>query len=558
LGMTRRTMIAAATAASMLSARRDARAAAPAAIGGWQRNSLYVPVADGLRIAVDVFLPADGSGPVAGRFPVLLTITQYRRAFINDKGEPSYAAGSLLPLVKEGYAIVVADTIGKGASFGSRRGPWCEEEANMAHDLVEWCAQQAWSSGKVGMFGPSYLAGIQYAAAWKKPRGLAAIVPPIVPFDNFDNYCGLIPPRGPFYEIGNAESDLKTLPVDADSNRVLLQAAVAQHAANKSTGPMPFRDSLSPFLGVNYYREVSPCEHIKAIEASGVAIHHIGYWGNWLINGSVLGFWNFGNPGKLTLLSQSAGIMGGTAYVAEHKRWFDYWLKGIDNGVMREPRVRYSVANGDPAQLNTSDTWPPKGIKEFRLYLASGVLDRSVPARTLTDARAVDYDVTMANRIDKGLVYVSAPFETELLIVGHATMRLWASSSATDGDFIAYLQDVAPDGSARDIADGRLRASLRALHSPPYKTNGLPWHRAYAKDFQPLKPGQPSELQFDLLPTAWLVKPGHRLRLIVSNSIPANSQGADLFNLTPRLAPVPEVAVHSVPGRASYLSLPVA
>jgi predicted acyl esterase len=349
--------------------------------------------------------------------------------------------------------------------------------------------------------------------------------------------------------------ELKTLPVDGDEDRSLLKAAVAQHAGNKSTGPAPFRDSSSPVLGVNYFREVNPCDHLKALEALGVAIHHIGYWNNWLIKGSIMGYWICRNPGKLTLLPLSA--IGKPEFAAEHRRWFDYWLKGIDNGVMREPRVRYTIANGDASKLNNSDSWPPKGARELKLHLASGALDHAAPTSATVDTRTVDYDVSMSNRADKGLVYLSAAFDDGLLIVGHPTVRLWVSSTAPDGDFIVYLQDVAPDGDARDITDGRLRASLRALHSPPYQTDGLPWHRSNARDVLPLRPGRPAELWFEMLPTAWQIEPGHRLRIIVTNSIPAKSNGVDLFNETPRLTPAPIVTIHSAPRLRSLLSMPV-
>jgi predicted acyl esterase len=245
-------------------------------------------------------------------------------------------------------------------------------------------------------------------------------------------------------------------------------------------------------------------------------------------------------------------------WVAEHRRWFDHWLKGIDNGVMREPHVRYTVANGDPTAFTSSATWPPKGARTLELHLHQGSLQQTPPTDAAADTHAVDFDITVAERLSKGSAYVSPPFDDGLLITGHPTMRLWVSSTATDGDFIAYVQDVAPDGSAREITDGRLRASLRALHAPPYRNNGLPWHRAHAQDARPLQSGQPAELWFELQPIAWRLERGHRLRVLLTHAIPAKSNGADLFNETPRLTPAPVVTIHSSPQLRSLLSLPVA
>jgi uncharacterized protein len=264
----------------------------------WVRSSQYVTARDGTRLAVDICRPARDGKAVNTPYPVLLSITQYRRASRGTDGTLRYSAGTMLDLVKYGYVVVVADARGKGASFGTRRSPWSEEEARDAYDLIQWAAGQPWSTGKVGMFGSSYLAGIQYEAARLQPPALNAVVPAVVPFDNFDVYFGMIPPNGPFYDIGNVESDLQTEPVDGDEDRALLKAAVEEHRKNSYPGAMPFRDSISPKLGVDYYREINPSDHLPEIERSGVAIYHLGNWDNWLRKGSILGFANLKNRGS--------------------------------------------------------------------------------------------------------------------------------------------------------------------------------------------------------------------------------------------------------------------
>ena len=527
---------------------------------GWVRSSQYVTARDGTRLAVDIFRPAQNGTAVSTPYPVLLSITQYRRAVNGQDGSVRYSAGSMLELVRYGYVVVVADARGKGASFGTRRSPWSVEEARDAFDVIQWTAGQSWSTRKVGMFGASYLAGIQYAAASMRPPALKAIVPPVVPFDNYDVYFGMIPPNGPFYDVGNVDTDLQTLPVDGDNDKALLKAAVEEHRRNSYPSAMPFRDSISPTLGVNYYREINPIDHMQDIERSGVAIYHMGFWDNWLRKGSILGFVNLKNPGKLALLgTERPRQADGTAFNSqlEHLRWFDYWLKGVENGIAKEPPVFYSTVN-TPGGGRFSATWPLTGERRTNYYLGEGTLETNpASANGAKDTRVVEYEMSLDTRAEKGFVYAGAPLSTPLEVAGHPSVELWASCTATDGDFIVYLQDVSPDGSVLDVTDGRIRASNRALHQPTFNNLGLPWSRSYKEDALPLKPDEAVRMRFEMLPTSWLFQAGHRMRVLVTNSIPTKSFGIDLFNSTPRVTPAPTVTIVRDREHASLITLPV-
>ncbi len=158
----------------------------------WTRTSVYVPARDGTQLAVDIFRPKKGAQIESRALPVLLSITQYRRAARARDGTVRYAAADMLDLVKHGYVVIIADARGKGASFGTRRGPWSDEEARDAADLIQWAAKQPWSTGKVGMFGASYLGGIQLAAAREKPAALKAVIADLVVFDVFDAFMGMV------------------------------------------------------------------------------------------------------------------------------------------------------------------------------------------------------------------------------------------------------------------------------------------------------------------------------------------------------------------------------
>jgi predicted acyl esterase len=124
-------------------------------------------------------------------------------------------------------------------------------------------------------------------------------------------------------------------------------------------------------------------------------------------------------------------------------------------------------------------------------------------------------------------------------------MRVVTSS---DGDFIATIQDVAPDGAATSYnVQGRLRASLGKLQDAPYNNLGLPWHGFYQADVTPLAPGEPAELVFDILPISMIFKAGHSIRLVINF--------AD--RTTPKLDPAPKVTIYRDSIHSSHLTLPI-
>jgi predicted acyl esterase len=228
-------------------------------------------------------------------------------------------------------------------------------------------------------------------------------------------------------------------------------------------------------------------------------------------------------------------------------RFFDYWLKGIDNGVMDEPAVCY-YTYGAPAgtEWRTARQWPPSS-RPVRYYLGPQSLGVSAPdERDGRDEVDVDYGVTAQN----GLVYATDPLPADLELTGHPVIDLWVSSTATDGDFVATLEDLAPDGTAVSYhVHGQLRASHRALHQPPYDNLGLPYHRSHEQDAMPLVPGEPALLAFDLMPLSMVFKAGHRIRLNLTFAA---------GEATPRLTPAPRVTVHRDPVHASSIVLPLA
>ncbi|WP_439533539.1 CocE/NonD family hydrolase, partial [Polymorphobacter sp.] len=149
-----------------------------------------------------------------------------------------------------------------------------------------------------------------------------------------------------------------------------------------------------------------------------------------------------------------------------------------------------------------------------------------------------------------GLSYETAPFVDDVEITGHPVVKLRVASTATDGDFFAYLEEVGIDGKAVVRSHGRLRASHRKLGTAPFDTLGLPWHRSFREDYTPLEPGQPVSLEFDMLPTSTIVKKGMKLRLVIAGADPRQ-------RMDPPSGPAPIVTIMSGGVQASTLLLPV-
>lgn len=566
----------------------------------WVRSSQYLTMRDGMKLAIDIIRPAKEGKAAEEPLPVLFTHTRYRRAAIQDGKLRSYAdSPATQTLIKHGYVIAVADVRGSGASFGSWQGIWTEEETQDAYEIIEWLASQPWCDGNIGMVGGSYPGVTQLMAASTNPPHLKAIFPIVALFDIYAiGFHG-----GVFYEdFIRTWSELTKLldteriaaPVDEDEDEELLKAAIEEH---KSSRPLvdiflllKFRDSRDEFTGVNPFYEWHPAAFIKEINRSKIPMYIWGGWFDSFTKDCLLMFRNFKNPKKMVMGAWShsprdpeiAEEEFGIALI-EELRWFDYWLKGIDNGIMEEPSIRYQVMNGPKDnEWRTAESWPLLAQELTKYYFREGpsgsvksvndgILSAESPqSGSGQDDYAVDYTTTsgentrwdnavgggfsysdMTLNDEKGLTYTAAPLTKDLELTGHPVVYLWVSSTATDGDFFVYLEEVDQEGVSHYISEGTMRASHRALHKPYYDNLGLPFHRSHEKDVSELTPGVPAELVFDLQPTSNVFNAGNRIRITVTCTDKDNA-------LTPELSPPPTVSIYRNSNNSSYILLPVA
>lgn len=539
-------------------------------------SSQYIEMRDGVKLAIDICRPIDTvTGKVVEKpLPVLWMHTPYNRRFNGTKEKLTVEcyAGTAAKLIKYGYVVATVDFRGLYGSFGHNenynRGEWISAARTDAYDITEWLAVQPWSNGNIGMWGCSATGGSQMQAATTAPPHLKAMFPMSFEFDVYDFRVagGISSSWRPWKKpddglTAQRRRDAMAAPVDGDTNCTLLKQAIAEHEGTiENTGYIPFRDSYSTILtdenSKQWWIKSSPSNYLEQINASGIAMYMAVNWdeGN-TKPGPFLAINNFIVPRKLII---GPGVhcdwftsieMTGFDILIEELRFFDYWLKGIDNGIMGEDPVYYFTYNApEGREWQSAASWPLPEEDRVDFYLGEGSLSKTEPAEPGTDVTTISYDFRPNTTTKGALVYETETLSEDVQVTGHSTINLWVSSTATDGDFVATIQDVAPDGTLTSYnVQGQLRASMRKLAEPPYNTLGLPYHSCNEADVAPLVPGEPTELIFSILPISMVFKAGHKIQLAISFA----GRG------TPHLDPAPEVTIYRDTEHISYLTLPI-
>ncbi len=540
-------------------------------------SSQYVEVRDGTKLAVDLYRPKNEDGSVVeDPLPVVWMHTPYNRRYFESPGVTKGLSGETYPgfaarLIEYGYVVAIVDFRGLYASYGTNlgynRGEWVEAAHWDAYDITEWLAKQPWSTGKIGMWGCSATGGSQLQAATTAPPHLKAIFPMSCEFDAypFGVFGGVSPPKGMATSAPPATTspemrDAIAEPVDDDADKAQLEAAIAQHANGKdNAGYVPFRDSTAENIPEKWWIKSSPSTYLEQLNASGIAVYLAANWDEATTKyGSFFTFNNLTTPKKLLVgpgthcAWTSVKTTTGFDLVVEELRWFDYWLKDIKNGVMDEPPVYFYTYNASAEKTWAAvDAWPHPRERRATYFLG-GLKTLSVVGPSAIDAHdetTTLYDVTPETLADKGLYYETPDLGVDLQVTGHVTVDLWIKSTATDGDFVATLQDWAPDGTVVSYNTyGRLRASLRKEGTAPYNNLKLPFHPSNEADAAPLVANEPTQLKFDLLPISTIFRKNHRIRLVLTFSAGA---------ATPQINPAPQITVMRDAMHRSSISLPL-
>ncbi|HWP12005.1 MAG TPA: CocE/NonD family hydrolase, partial [Ramlibacter sp.] len=421
-----------------------------AAYDGTRRSSDYLTMADGTRLAYELILPTSKGEVASERLPVLFKYTPYLRTWtifdedgknlisdfielgliertylrlrywLSSDGryfDPLARTRWLEGLVKHGYAVIVVERPGTGASFGVL-DPAFETNAREANEILDWIAGRPWSDGRIGMFGDSFQAMVQFAAAGTGNSHLKAIFPASSPLEMYDaiQYRGGVFNKAFAAFFAGAADHLETLvtPVDADKRGMLLAQALEERRnatlrerVDLSSQRYAFRDSLTP-AGKMPWKGASLYPFIERINRAGVPVYMSTGWYDIFTGDMFYWYDSLTVPKRLTVRPLDHTGMDKTGkdldYAAEAHRWFDYWLKGIDNGIMSEPPVHYYRV-GAPKQQAWGATaqWPPAAGRRTPSYFATGdtrratsvndgALSPDAPADTKGfDAYTVDY-----------------------------------------------------------------------------------------------------------------------------------------------------------------------
>ncbi len=535
-----------------------------------------VPMRDGVICRANIFRP-----DAPGQFPGLLLRTPY------GKSRGGYARH-----VRAGYAVVAMDTRGRYASDGEYTIFSKEHtgDAEDGYDSVEWLAGQPWCDGEVGTFGLSYGGWMQWQLAKLRPPHLKAMCAATIPLEitGVDWWGSFRLARRLKWWLTTIAPDLRkragmSPPHDGVQARDIwdnlehgrwlymlplmdfcdfLPEPLATHAREWLEAPA---EPVWKFAEAHHEIEVPNLDFSGYFDhCNGSMLHLPGMQNNARTELAreqtklVIGPYNHGGFGTRKFGDIDFGPQAQFDMIGIMLRWFDHWLKGIDNGVDREPPCRYMVMGS--GQWKSAATWPPDGTGTLQLYLGSdgaarpvaeaGSLSADAPSGDASDAYVFDprdptptlwtpalftlpSDRRQLEHREDILYYCTPPLEDEVEVVGYPEVVLYASSSAPDTDFFARLVDEDPDGIALEICYGMVRARHRNS-----------WHEQ-----ELIEPGEVYEYRIPLGATACRFQKGHRIRLeICSADFPNhdrnhNTGGNDL--LEAKLVPADQHVFHS-------------
>ncbi len=522
-------------------------------------RGVRIAMRDGCELASDVYRPA-----AAERSPVLLQRTPYNRELA--------PATEMIRMAAAGFAVVVQDVRGRYGSQGSFT-PFVTETPD-GLDSVAWAAEQPWSTGKVGMFGASYVGATQWLAATGQPESLGAIVPAVTASNYHEGwtYQGgalqlgfMLTWTRTHLGLGDAATALRRGETDSDEvGRLMDEADAVTRAfplrplteAAALGGWAPYlRDWVARARYDEWWRALAPEERYERVAVPSL---NIGGWYDIFIAGTLANYRGMRARGGSTAARRPHLLVGPWAHanmtgefaerryglkaaaivadlVGRQIRWFDHHLRGADNGVDRERPVRFFVLGAD--EWRDADDWPPPGVEYVRWYLHSdgsantargdGRLSTSPPRGEPTDGYVHDparpVPTTGGATFLPGLsISANAGPRDQRAIEARDDVLCFTSAVLSEPlevigpvSLVLFATSTARDtdfaGKLVDVhPDGRAEIITDGILRARYR-NGL-------SQPSPLEPGTVYELHIDLQATAMVFGAGHRVRLEVASS----------------------------------------
>lgn len=510
------------------------------------------PMRDGVRLSTDVFLP-----DTPGRWPTIVLRTPYQSLWSRWIKHAIWWA-------ERGYAFVIQDCRGKFESEGTFYA--YVDDGVDSYDTLTWIADQPWCNGKIGTWGRSYGGIYQWMLGPLQSPDLTCMAAHVISDDFFrDNH----------YVGGAFQLTLSIMAAICFSVNVdITQEGSAQLYNNKRfMRQLPLIDMDIAAIGreIPFWRDWLTHDRYDEYweRINTVGKHHLidvpvfqqcgwydayptstfKHWeamttqpadqGVRTSQKVLMGPWSHSIPTSSKLAEIDFGPSAYRFLNEEDKRWYDFWLKGEENGVMDEPPIQIFVMGENTWRFES--TWPLPNTEYTPWFLHSGgkanslfgdgTLSMDAPASEPFDRFRYDpenpvpsvggnnstndwsqsaeepiipgpVDQRMIGRRDDVLVYTSAPLEQDLEVTGYLEMVLYAASSARDTDFTVKLIDVFPDGYAMNISEGILRARYRNDDSNP----------------ELLEPNEVEKFTIRMYATSMLFRKGHKLRVDISSS----------------------------------------
>lgn len=529
-------------------------------------TDVRIPLRDGSYVFADVFRPA-----AEGPHPVILSQGVYGKAFYHEcicseeealekeRLEDRFFSGNPDGLqyenhetvdtsvwVPEGYVCIRVDGRGIGKSPGVQ-APWSVQEAEDYYDAIEWAGTQDWSNGNVGLWGMSYLAMTQHNVASLQPPHLKAMIAQGTDADIYNEalYGGGIFGEGFWtwwHQVWTANNAC------GERRQTDWMARVM---ATPFNDPEAYGPKGSIFMRPELGKATAPVWVVGP--QIGAVIHQLGSSETYIHSTGA-------KARRFDFVDAWFANCYNSTTVAEHRRWFDHWLKGIDNGVTDEPPVRIQLrtGNGGFSVLHEQE-WPVARTQYRRWYLDATTSDWQGDGRRTdlmrivetppADAAEADYSAEVElgkpmlspmgpvggpPRWSTGISFVSEPMTEDMALIGYMKAGLWVSSTAADMDVFVSLRVLDENGRevrydaaahpahpvhAAAVGHGLLKVSRRKLDNAR-STEYWPVQTHLEGDNAPLTGDEVVEIEVGLNPATAMIRKGHRLRVDVQPYAP--------------------------------------
>ena len=498
-------------------------------------RDVEVPMRDGARLRADIFRPDDGR-----RFPAIMNLGPYQKDKVwvppdnlEEKPNPWMNWETVNPewWVPRGYAAIRVDGRGSGKSPGQCE-PWSLAESIDFYDAIEWAAAQPWCNGNVGLSGISYFAINQWFVANHQPPSLKAIIP-------WEGFADLY--RDALFHGGILSIFMTNW----------FTAHLMHHVLGRASQHLPDAWQINtPYFWLHNNLDSGAFRGSQAQwDRITVPMFTVGNWSGMALHlrGNTEAFMRAASKHKKLRIHAGSHVHPFYTEEGRHDqlRFFDYWLKHIDNGVMDEPPVKLAIRKGgDEIEWREEQEWPLARTKWTNFYfdLSRSAGDASANAAGLVSTNPVQtasrtYPATSLGSMGStsaassqvmgggikpgmGISLETEPLSDDVEVTGPVAATLWVSSSTEDMDLFLTLRNIGADGNEVletgqqgtpvPVAKGWLRVSHRELDpelSLPYR----PYHKHMRRQY--LNPGEIVQVEVEIWPTSMVFRKGHRIRL---------------------------------------------